>query len=179
MREFLDKKTLLSGEAGSGKTKFIVNFLKFLVDNGYGKDTTVIDMAPSKIYGIGGSMREYTDIVSNTRYLKPENIWPPRLLGKDRLEVLKYSEENMKSLTPLIDEYLSNPTSILLVNDLTIYLHAGDIEKILKLIDVPKTFMATAYEGVRLEDDKGSGITERERRLLNILKKKMDNVLKF
>ncbi|MCS7126277.1 MAG: hypothetical protein NZ929_05130 [Aigarchaeota archaeon] len=179
MEEFLDKKTLVLGEVGTGKTTFLIRFLEFLIENSYSRDVTVIDMAPSKNYGVGGAIVEYTDIVLNVKYLRPSNIWPPRLLGRDKIEVLKYSEENVKNLEPLIEEFISNPTKILLINDLTIYLHAGDIEKIFKVIDLSRTFMATAYEGVKLEDDKGSSITEKERRLLNMLKKRVDNIVKF
>ncbi len=179
MEEFLGKKTLLVGEVGTGKTLFLVEFLKFLVENGYSNDVTIIDMAPVRIQGVGGSMSEYTDLVLYVRYLKSEKVWAPRLLGRNKEEVLKFAEENRRNIEPLITTYLSNPTRILLVNDLSIYLHAGNISKIMELIDVAETFMATAYEGRRLEDDKGSGITEKERRLLSILKDNVDIVKKF
>lgn len=179
MEEFLGKKTLLIGEVGTGKTLFLVEFLKFLVENGYSDEVTIIDMAPVRIHGVGGSISEYTDLVLYVRYLKSEKVWAPRLMGRNKEEVLRFAEENRRNIEPLITTYLSNPTRILLVNDLTIYLHAGDISRIIELIDVAETFMATAYEGVRLEDDKGSGITDKERRSLSILKEKVSIVKKF
>ncbi len=179
MEEFLGKKTLLVGEVGTGKTLFLVEFLKFLVENGYSDEVTIIDMAPVRIHGVGGSISEYTDLVLYVRYLKSEKVWAPRLMGRNKEEVLRFAEENRRNIEPLITMYLSNPTRILLVNDLTIYLHAGEVSRIMELIDVAETFMATAYEGVKLEDDKGSGITEKERRSLSILKEKVSIVKKF
>lgn len=179
MKEHIGKKTLLIGDVGSGKTVYLVEFLKFLVENGYSDEVTIIDMAPVRIRGVGGSVAEYTEAVLNVRYLKSEKVWAPRIVGKNREEVLKFAEENRRNIEPLIIAYLSNPTRILLVNDLTIYLHSGDVNRVIELADAAETFMATAYEGARLEDDKGSGITERERSLLNILKKKMDIVKKL
>ncbi|MEM3398745.1 MAG: hypothetical protein QW724_04495 [Nitrososphaerota archaeon] len=179
MKEFLGKKTLLVGDVGSGKTSFLAEFLKYLIENNYSDDVTVIDIAPARIQGIGGAIRDYTDYVSRIRYLRSERIWAPRLIGKNREEVLRYAEENRTNIEPLINVYLSNPSRILLMNDLTIYLHAGDVERVLELMNTAETFMATAYEGIRLEEDKNSGITERERRLLNILKEKADIVKKF
>lgn len=179
MKEFLGRKTLLTGDVGSGKTRFLVEFLKFLIENGYSDDVTIIDIAPSRIHGVGGAIREYTEHVLMVRYLRGERIWAPRLIGKNREEILKYAEENRISIEPLIDMYLSNPTKILLVNDLTIYLHAGDVTRIIELIHIAETFMATAYEGEKLKDDKNSGITERERKLLDILKEKVDIIKRF
>ena len=79
----------------------------------------------------------------------------------------------------MIEEYLRNPTEILLINDLTIYLHAGEVEDIIQLINISNTFTATAYEGEKLADDKGSGITDRERRSLDRLKGLVDEVLRL
>lgn len=179
MEEFLKKKTLLVGDVGSGKTAFLAEFLKFLIEKGYSDDITIIDIAPSRIHGVGGSVREYTEYVLRVRYLRLERVWAPRLMGKTREEVLKYAEENRINIEPLINTYLSNPTKILLVNDLTIYLHAGDVTRIIDLINTAETFMATAYEGEKLKDDKNSGITERERKLLNLLKEKVDIIKRF
>lgn len=178
MRNFLGRKTLILGEAGSGKTKLLADFLEFLVEDGHGDDVTVLDMAPPRMQGVGGTLKDQTDLVTKVRYLRPERIWAPRLMGRSMEEVLNYAEDNRRMLDPLIDLVLSSPTKILLVNDLTIYLHRGDVEKVCRLIDASSTFMATGYEGARLEDDKGSGITRRERELLKFLERKVDIVLR-
>lgn len=179
MREFIGRKTLLTGEVGTGKTKFLARFIDYLLESGYGREVTLIDMAPDRFQDIGGSVKEYLKSLGEIRYLRPTIVYAPRLMGKDVLEVLRYCEENKKNIEPLLDIYLSNPTSILLINDLTIYLHSGDLEKIIKAIDLSKTFMATAYSGVKLRDDRGAGVSEREKILTEKLKEKMDLVIQF
>ena len=175
---FIGKKTLIVGEVGSGKTLLLSRFLDQLVRSGLKDRVTVIEMAPN-MEGVGGTVENYTRNVACVKYLKPWRIIPPRTMGKNREEVIRYARLNMLALKPLIEEYLRNPTEILLINDLTIYLHAGEVEDIIQLINISKTFTATAYEGEKLADDKGSGITDRERRSLDRLKGLVDEVLRL
>ena len=175
---FIGKKTLIVGEVGSGKTLLLSRFLDQLVRTGLKDRVTVIEMAPN-MEGVGGTVENYTRNVACVKYLKPWRIIPPRTMGKNREEVIRYARLNMLALKPLIEEYLRNPTEILHINDLTIYLHAGEVEDIIQLINISKTFTATAYEGEKLADDKGSGITDRERRSLDRLKGLVDEVLRL
>ena len=175
---FIGKKTLIVGEVGSGKTLLLSRFLDQLVRTGLKDRVTVIEMAPN-MEGVGGTVENYTRNVACVKYLKPWRIIPPRTMGRNREEVIRYARLNMLALKPLIEEYLRNPTEILLINDLTIYLHAGEVEDIIQLINISKTFTATAYEGEKLADDKGSGITDRERRSLDRLKGLVDEVLRL
>jgi len=175
---FIGKKTLIVGEVGSGKTLLLSRFLDQLVRSGLKDRVTVIEMAPN-MGGVGGTVENYTRNVACVKYLKPWRIIPPRTMGRNREEVIRYARLNMLALKPLIEEYLRNPTEILLINDLTIYLHAGEVEDIIQLINISKTFTATAYEGEKLADDKGSGITDRERRSLDRLKGLVDEVLRL
>ena len=177
-REFLGKRVLVVGEVGSGKTKLLARFLEFLIGSGYGSEVTLIDLAPS-YRGVGRLVEEHTDAVRAVRYLKPDKIFPPRLLGRDCEEVLKYAELNYRAAEKLFEEFAEKPSKILLINDLTIYLHRGEVERLLEIIGLAETFAATAYEGSVLEDDKGSGVTARERRLLSELKREMDIVLRL
>lgn len=177
LRGLIRRKILLVGEAGSGKTLLLARLLDYLVSSGFSKDVTVIDMAPSKIGEIGGTLDAYTDSVKKVRYLKPPRITPPRLTGRNAEEVERYARQNHEILKPLIEEYLAEPTRILLVNDVTIYLHWGSFEDLARAISISETFAGTAYQGVRLHDDKGSGITDRERRRLEELKQYVDEVI--
>jgi len=177
-QRFIGRKTIIVGEIGSGKTLLLSRFLDQLVRSGLKDRVTVIEMAPN-MGGVGGTVENYTRNVACVKYLKPWRIIPPRTMGRNREEVIRYARLNMLALKPLIDEYLRNPTEILLINDLTIYLHAGEVEDIIQLINISKTFTATAYEGEKLADDKGSGITEKERESLNRLKGLVDEVLRL
>ncbi|MEM4020828.1 MAG: hypothetical protein QXI18_00415 [Nitrososphaerota archaeon] len=174
--KLLDRRVLICGEVGAGKTRLLASFLKFLVDRELGGDVTVIDLAPG--YGdIGRPVESYYPEVKMLRYMRPGRIYPPRLLGRSREEVLRYAEINLLEARKLLEDYVRAPSRILLINDLTIYLHAGDPDDILRLLDLCETFAATAYEGEALEDDKGSGITMRERRGLSRIKEHMDIIV--
>jgi len=174
--DFIGKRVLIIGEIGSGKTKLLSKYLDYLIASGHASKITLIEMAPA-FHDIGRPVEDHTSSVKKVRYLKPEKIFPPRLLGRSSEEIVKYAEHNYRELKRLLEEYARNPTEILLINDLTLFLHAGDPEELLRVIELPATFAATAYEGAELKDDKGSGITRREKMGLNFLKKYMDLII--
>ncbi|HDD39794.1 MAG TPA: hypothetical protein ENG21_00910 [Nitrososphaeria archaeon] len=175
--DFLGRRTLIVGDVGTGKTRLLSYFLDYLIEErGCEREVTLIEMAPA-YKGIGAPVESYTKNVWKVRYLKPAKIFPPRMLGRDSEEVLRYAEQNRVELEPLLLKFERDPTKILLINDLTIFLHAGDPEKIIKIIDLCETFAATAYEGERLRPDKGSGITQREERALTVIKEHVDKVI--
>lgn len=173
---FLGRRTLIVGEIGSGKTRLLSYFLNYLIERGYGSKVTLIEMAP-EYGGIGISLERYSENVWRIRYLKPSKIYAPRLLGRSPQEVLEYAERNRIELEPLLSRFERDPTEILLINDLTIFLHAGDPEQIIKVMRLCETFAATAYEGERLRDDKGSGIAQREKEAVSLIKKHVDQVI--
>ncbi len=173
----LGKKTLIVGEAGTGKSHLLARILEKMVETIDPREITVIDMAPFRFSGVGGKLRDLTDSVSRVRYLTDEGIAPPRLLGRNADEVLRLAERNASLIEPLLIEYLNRPTRVVLVNDLTLYLHAGDPSLLGRVMEAAETFVATCYEGRLLSDDRGSGITEIERRRLAELKAMVDNVL--
>lgn len=177
-QKLLGKKTLIVGDVGSGKTRMLASFLNFLVESGFEREVTLIELAP-RLEEVGRPLEAYTENVFRVRYLKPEKIFPPRLLGSTGEEVLSYAERNYREARRLLSIFSENPSKILLINDLTIFLHFGDPEEILEAIRVCRTFAATAYEGKVLGDDKGSGITMREKRALSRLKPEMDLVIKL
>ncbi|MEM0375333.1 MAG: hypothetical protein QXP81_06130 [Nitrososphaerota archaeon] len=173
----LGKRTLVVGEAGAGKSMLLAKALERLVEIGLAREVTVIDMAPFRFSGIGGKLRDLTEAVGQVRYLTDDRIAPPRLLGKSAQEVLEIASRNAALIEPLLLDYLRSPTRILLVNDLTVYLHAGDPALIERAMETAETFIATCYEGSRLSDDKGSGVTRTERERLESLKRRADMVL--
>ncbi len=178
LKEVLGRKTLFLGEVGSGKTRILAEIVEELVDIGLGEETTVIDMAPQKTMvgdlKIGGAIQEYTPKTHGVRYLRPKKIYAPRISSRNKDELIKMAILNAEALTPLLNLYLKQPSRILLINDLTIYLHAGQPSKILTCISKAETFIGTAYQGKYLEEDKDTGLSRKERRLTEELKKHMD-----
>jgi hypothetical protein len=177
--EILDKKVLILGEAGSGKTKLAARLfheLAMLIDP---EKITVVDLAPQRMGEIGGKLTDYVEVGSRVRYLSPKNVYTPRLSATSPEQVLHYAELNRESMEPLLDTFIHNPTKVLMINDVTLYLHLGELETVLDCVRLASTFLATAYYGSKLANDSGTGISTRERQLTDKLATFMDLTVKM
>lgn len=172
----LGKRTLIIGGVRSGKTKLTAEILRSMLN--HVKSATVIDLAPKK-GGVGAALTSYIELPSWVRSLSPDVLHAPRLEGRDSEEVLRLAKLNEEKIKPLLLSFLSNPTELLVLNDLTIYLHAGDLELLLNCIEACGTFLGNAYYGRGEFDDKGSGLNERERELVEELMRKADFIIKL
>ena len=178
-REVIHKKVLILGEAGSGKTRLAANVLQELMTLVDPEKITVLDLAPERVGEIGGKLTDHAKSIFGVNYLSPRNVYTPRLVATSAEQVLHYAELNRKIMEPLLKEFIRNPTEILAINDVTMYLHLGELETILKCARLAKTFLATAYYGSRLIEDLGTGISSRERQLTDKLAAFMDLVVKI
>ena len=177
--EIFNKKVLILGEVGSGKTKLAAKLLKELLALVGSEKITVIDLAPPKVDGIGGKLTDFLRMPKGIKYFSPKKVYTPRLGGKSPEQVSHYAELNRKNMEPLLKKFKHNITSILVVNDITLYLHAGKLETILECVRLARTFLATAYYGSKLADDMETGITARERKLTDELATFTDLVVKL
>lgn len=130
-----------------------------------GVGVTVVDLAPERM-GVGAKLRRY--LREQPRYLTDE-FRAPRLEARSPDEELKLADENAEKAAALFKRYMADPTPVLAVNDLTIYFHRGDPSLFWEAFSAAQVFLASAYEGTSLRD-RGSGISERERRLLEEVK---------
>lgn len=178
-RDVLGKKILILGETGSGKTKLLAELLRELIALIDPEKMTVIDLAPEKASGVGGKLTEYVNLINKVKYFSPEKVYTPRLTGTSPEEVLRYAELNREIMTPLLKKFIQHPTENLVVNDVTLYLHSGELETVLKCVRLAKTFLATAYYGTKLIDDLGTGISTRERQLTDKLATFMDLTIRI
>jgi len=179
VEEVLGRKILILGEMGSGKTRLTAEILDRLLEKTVTKDITVIDMSPTTVPGVGGRVSSYTSNVSKVKYLAPEVVRAPRIEGRNKDEVLTLAEFNRRAIEPLLQEFIMKPTSILFINDLSIYLHAGDVSKVIKCLELSNTVVANSYYSEFPIEDKNSGISERERKMLELLTVKFDSVLRI
>lgn len=179
IEEVLGKKIIIIGEVGSGKTRLTAKIFEELIDKIGFKNITIIDMAPTTITGIAARISAYTNAVSKVRYLAPSIIRAPRIEGKNKEEVIFLANMNKKMIDPLLEYFLNDPTKVLIINDLSIYFHAGNIDKIFECINASETFIANAYYGHSLSDDKSSGISEREKMAIEEIIKKMDMIIEI
>lgn len=178
-KDITGKKILILGEVGSGKTLLASRLLKELTALFDFRDVTVIDMAPEAKGDVGGKISDYVNSIGRVRYLSPEKVYTPRLTGTSCEQVLKYAELNRKAIEPLLDEFIRSPTRILVLNDITMYLHMGRLEKILDCMNLAETVVATAYRGSRLSEDHGSGISFRERKTVEALATHIDQIVEL
>ncbi len=179
LRSLLGRGNLIIGESGSGKSTLLSRILYRLAESGYSEETTVIDMAPSLSWGVGGKISEIGDIPEGVRYYTSWEIAPPRLVGKTAEEVLKLARRNRSLLEPFVARFLASPTQVILVNDATIYAHAGSHGPLIEALRTASTWVATAYSGVRLADDRGASVTEAERRFVNSLLLIADRIIRM
>ena len=177
--EILGKKVLILGEAGSGKTKLAAQLIQELMDLVDPEEMSVIDLAPKRVGEFGGKLTDYLSIDGKVKYYSPKRVYTPRLSGKSPKQILRYAELNKRNIQPLFNEFIRNATDILVINDITLYLHSGELETVLECIKLAKTFLATAYYGSKLAGDLGTGISLRERQLTDRLAAFMDLVVKI
>jgi len=179
VKDIIGKRVLILGEVGSGKTLLASKLLKELMTIIDPREITIIDMAPRRIDEVGGKISDYVDSIDKARYLSPKKVYAPRLAGTSRKQVLEYARLNRRALEPLLAEFSRSPTKVLILNDVTLYLHAGRLGRILGCMRLAETFLATAYRGSRLAEDHGSGITSRERRLVEAMAIRMDRTIEL
>ncbi len=188
MREFLferfeKKRTLITGETSSGKTKVTASLLREGISRIEPLEITVLDFAPTQrtINGlrIGGQITDFLPNPECRVYEPSAAIRAPRLEGHHAGEVLKLAEDNAVLTSALLRQYLALPTSCLFINDLTIHLHAGDPNLLLEAIRRSETFIGNAYSGSSLAPDHGSGLSARERELLQRVVSVVDLVIEL
>ena len=178
-REILGKEVLILGEAGSGKTKLAAELLRELMVLVNPEEITVIDLAPQRVGEIGGKLTDYVKMNSRVRYLSPKNVYTPRLAGASLKQVLHYAELNRKNMEPLLNRFIRNVTEVLVLNDVTLYLHLGKLETVLRCVRLANTFLTTAYYGSKLAEDLGTGISSKEKQLTDKLAASMDLTVKI
>jgi hypothetical protein len=178
-REILGKKVLILGEAGSGKTRMAAELLRELMMLVSPEKITVIDFAPQKVGEIGGKVTNYVSLARGVTMFSPPKVYTPRLSGNSPEQVLRYAELNRKNMEPLLDRFIQNATEVLVLNDVTLYLHSGKLETVLRCIELTNTSLATAYYGSRLAEDLGTGISSRERELTEKLVASIDMAIRI
>ena len=179
----LGKKVLITGGIGSGKTALLARLLDEAIGEKHGAKIVVIDMAPGKMVidsqTIGMTLKEYLKNLELIKYMAPRKVYAPRIEGNTKAQVEKLAAANAKNLGALLDEFKGLPSKILIVNDITLYLHRGELSRVLKAMNKCSTFIANGYRGKFPADDKGTGISRRERRLLDKLQNSVDLVIEL
>lgn len=160
-------RCLILGDLNTGKTSLTQTLLDEA--EALGRSITVIDMAPNRKTGVGGKLT--CNCSNNCDYYTTE-IATPRLSGKTPKEVITLAELNKERIDNLLEKY--NPRDVLFINDVSIYLQRGDVEKIVRLMSLSKTCIINGYFGTQLGTDPFSS---EERRKMVELQKYCDKII--
>lgn len=182
-RNCINKKTLITGDVGAGKTRLTISLLRQAIYAGHSKEITVIDLAPKTIEvsgrRIGGRVDDFMRIPRSLRYLAPATVVAPRLTAEGPEHLLELVELNYRETRPLLDLVSAAPTPVLFVNDVSIYLQSGRFEPLGDILKASRTFVANGYLGTGLASDRGTGVTAVEVALVEKLASMMDRVIRL
>jgi len=163
VQEFRNRKTLIIGEVNTGKTAYLAEILNRFLEGGE-TDLTVMDMAPESVKGIGGKMTmKETKSIS---YCTTQIV--------DEVEAL--AEHNAKLIEGVFTEYVKSPSKVLFINDVSLYLQAGDLHKLLLWINSTPTVIMNGYYGFSLGEGE---LGKRERQNMKALQKRCDRVIEL
>lgn len=169
--QYINIRTLIVGDVNSGKTRRTIEIMHLFLRAGYAKKMAILDFAPGDKGGIGQKMTPPSD--TDLIYLT-SSITAPRLTGKDEPQTMKLAEDNANTIENLFIKYYQHQRDILFVNDVTLYFHAGNFEKISKLFYSTSTVVINAYDGQTFAD---SDLTRREKKLTRDLMKMCDLII--
>jgi hypothetical protein len=158
--DVLGKWILITGDVNTGKTTLTRNIMEDLCRRGLSSRIVIVDMAPDipeeialkkGLKGVGGKLMPagWEDVV----YLAAR-IRPPRLSSKTEEEALLIAGMNKRGIDGLLDEFQRTERDILFINDMSIYLQAGNATDLLQRIRAAATVVANGYYGQKL----GTGV---------------------
>jgi len=171
----IGKRVLIVGDVGSGKTLLTLKIVYGFIELGFGGSISILDFAPSSTLHcgrrVGGKLIEYSFNPNLVKMYIPVETIPPRILGKCRDEVLMYANMNRGRCGDAIKLFIGDPSDILVINDVSLYYHVGDLGLIVDAMKLCKTFIANAYFDGFIEDKFSTGISINEREVtMNLMK---------
>ena len=171
IEEYIDRRTLIVGDANSGKTGRTQKILQGFLRAGYGKNIAILDLAPDSVGGVGGKMEPPLD--EPVVYLTT-SISAPRLTGRNENHIRQLAENNSTAIEKLFVKLFQKKKGILFVNDATLYLQAGHFQRFVEILGTASTQIINAYYGSTFND---SELTRREKNRTEDLMKICDNII--
>ncbi|MHA2280631.1 MAG: hypothetical protein ACXAC5_07255 [Promethearchaeota archaeon] len=179
--EFIGQYTLLYGDTTTNKTYLTSKFVEFLLEskNITPKDITILDFAPRlmkfKHMKIGGKIRDfYENSIKCNNILFKGEIIPPRFKSSNKTELYQHACENFKKTSKILNSFNEEPTTILIINDVSIYLHMGGLKLLVRAINKARTFFGNSYYGSSIKKDFATLFSRREKRKVENLIKEVE-----
>jgi len=147
--EYDGQRTLIIGDVNTGKTRLTENVLARWTAQNRSQKIAVLDLAPETQESIGGRIHlpaGFQGMVLAT------TIVPPRLRGRDEDEADTLAQANAAAIEKLLrDARLAN-CPVLVINDVTLYLQAGQYDRLWAVIQPVETVLINAYFGHSFPD---------------------------
>jgi ABC-type sugar transport system ATPase subunit len=170
MAVFLGKKTLILGDVNSGKTTLTREILDGFCRQGLGGRIAVMDLAPEipeevlrrrGLAGVGGKLEPPGGCGAATLHA---TIFAPRLTSSSEEEAMEKAAWNRKVIDGLLIRFESLERDILFINDVSLSLQAGNLDRITGLLEKTGTAVVNGYFGEKL----GQGeLSRREREAMD------------
>ncbi len=181
-KNYVGHRTLLYGEINTGKTYHTSKFVQYLLEIKKidPKDISILDFAPKLAHfnnlKIGGRIQDYYEnsVKCNNINFKGEII-PPRLKAKNKNEIYSNICHNFTKIYEIIEIYNSSPTQVLIINDISIYLHLGSNKYLINTINKSVTFFGNSYYGSSISSKFSKLISIKEKRKVESLIKNVEN----
>ena len=164
--DWLGRKLLIVGDVNTGKTTLTRTILEDFCARGLGGRITVLDLAPHisealaarrGLRGVGGHLNAPTDCGA---MVIREQLEPPRLSSASEAEALRKAARNKELVDAGWQRAGGATRDIIVVNDVSMYLQAGDADELIARFASIDTVVANGYFGERLG---GGELTRRER----------------
>ena len=176
---YLGLFTLILGDINSGKTTLTRRIVEALAAHDPESRITIVDLAPKILSsgkgesGIGGAL----SVSGGGRiFMYHPMIVPPRLTAKNDAEAVMLAENNAAAVEVQFQNIENDRTGALVVNDCSLYLHAGDPETFLGWVRGYGTAVVNGYDGDYFKD---GAISKRERSAMAFLADRCDRLLRL
>ncbi len=180
-KEQIGHSTLLYGDTNTKKTFQTSRFVQFLLDSKSAspREISILDFAPNfisiKNLKIGGKIQDFYEYSAKCRNISFKGeIIPPRLNSSNKTELYRNACENYKKSSKILNSFNEDPTSILIINDISIYLQIGSLKLLLRAINKSSTFFGNSYYGTSIKKDFATLFSRREKRQVENLIKEVE-----
>ena len=157
------RRTLVIGDVNTGKTRFTEAILARWIAQDRSHEIIVLDLAPETQETIGGRIHLPAGFQG---VLLATTIAAPRLSGRDEEEADLLAQTNADAVELLFQDPRLANCSILVINDVTLYLQAGNYDNLWTVIQPVETVLINAYYGDSFPDYR---LSRQERRLTELL----------